>query len=82
MKRRLEGRKYVYEVTRRGVERFIWLDEHFRDSLFKYAVALLLLMKEEDGGYYVQCLELPGCISRDETRKEAIKTLGRRLNVI
>ena len=29
----------------------------------------------EEGGYSAQCLELPGCISEGETRKEALKNI-------
>jgi len=32
----------------------------------------VILREEEEGGYSVQCLELPGCISEGETREEAL----------
>jgi predicted RNase H-like HicB family nuclease len=35
----------------------------------------IILRKEEEGGYSAQCLELPGCISEGETRKEALKNI-------
>jgi predicted RNase H-like HicB family nuclease len=35
----------------------------------------VILRKEEEGGYSVQCLELPGAISEGETKKEALKNI-------
>jgi predicted RNase H-like HicB family nuclease len=35
----------------------------------------VILREEEEGGYSVQCLELPGCISQGETREEAINNI-------
>jgi len=32
----------------------------------------VILREEEEGGYSVQCLELPGCISEGETREESL----------
>ncbi|MEM2930964.1 MAG: type II toxin-antitoxin system HicB family antitoxin [Thermoproteota archaeon] len=32
----------------------------------------VILSEEDEGGYSVQCLELPGCISEGETREEAL----------
>jgi len=32
----------------------------------------VILREEEEGGYSVQCLDLPGCISEGETREEAL----------
>jgi len=32
----------------------------------------VILREEEEGGYSVQCLELPGCISEGETHEEAL----------
>ena len=31
----------------------------------------VILRKEEEGGYTVQCVELPGAISEGDTKKEA-----------
>ena len=36
---------------------------------------LVILRKEEEEGYSVQCVELPGCISEGETREEALKNI-------
>jgi len=33
---------------------------------------LTVILREEEGGYSVQCLELPGCISEGETREQAL----------
>ncbi len=33
----------------------------------------VILREEEEGGYSVQCLELPGAISEGETKREALK---------
>lgn len=30
---------------------------------------------EDDGGYVIECIELPGCMSQGETREEAIANL-------
>ena len=35
----------------------------------------VVLRKEEEGGYSVQCLELPGCISEGETREETLANI-------
>lgn len=35
----------------------------------------VILREEEEGGYSVQCLELPGCISEGETREEALANI-------
>ena len=40
----------------------------------EYKVSVIL-REEEEGGYYVQCAELPGCISEGETREEALKNI-------
>jgi predicted RNase H-like HicB family nuclease len=35
----------------------------------------VILREEEEGGYSVQCVELPGAISQGETRKEALENI-------
>ncbi|GIU72786.1 MAG: hypothetical protein KatS3mg003_2265 [Candidatus Nitrosocaldaceae archaeon] len=35
----------------------------------------ILLHKDEDGVYIVECLDLPGCISQGNTREEAITNI-------
>jgi predicted RNase H-like HicB family nuclease len=35
----------------------------------------VVLREEEEGGYSVQCVELPGAISQGETRKEALENI-------
>lgn len=35
----------------------------------------VVLRKEKEGGYSAQCLELPGCISEGETRKETLANI-------
>ena len=35
----------------------------------------VILRKEEEGGYSVQCVELPGAISQGETKKEALQNI-------
>ena len=40
----------------------------------EYKVSVIL-REEEEGGYSVQCVELPGCISEGETREEALKNI-------
>jgi len=32
----------------------------------------VILREEEEGGYSVQCFELPGCISEGKTREQAL----------
>ena len=34
-----------------------------------------ILREEEEGGYSVQCVELPGAISQGETKKEALANI-------
>ena len=35
----------------------------------------VILRVEREGGYSVQCLELPGAISEGETKKEALRNI-------
>ena len=42
------------------------------ESNYKVSV---ILRKEEEGGFSVQCIELPGVISEGETREEALKNI-------
>ena len=35
----------------------------------------VVLREEEEGGYSVQCLDLPGAISQGETKREALKNI-------
>lgn len=35
----------------------------------------VILHEEEEGGYSVQCVELPGANSQGETRKEALRNI-------
>jgi predicted RNase H-like HicB family nuclease len=35
----------------------------------------VILRKEEEGGYTVQCIELPGAISEGDTKKEALTNI-------
>jgi len=35
----------------------------------------VILRREDEGGYSVQCVELPGAISQGETRKEALANI-------
>ena len=35
----------------------------------------VILREEEEGGYSVQCVELPGAISQGDTRKEALENI-------
>jgi len=35
----------------------------------------VVLRKEKEGGYSVQCLELPGAISEGDTKEEAIRNI-------
>jgi predicted RNase H-like HicB family nuclease len=36
---------------------------------------LTVILRKEDGGYSVQCVELPGAISEGKTRKEALENI-------
>jgi len=42
------------------------------DTNYKVSV---ILRKEEEGGFSVQCIELPGVISEGETRDDALKNI-------
>lgn len=35
----------------------------------------VILREEDEGGYSVQCLELPGAISEGDTREDALKNI-------
>jgi predicted RNase H-like HicB family nuclease len=40
------------------------------------------LRPEEEGGYSVQCLELPQAISQGETKKEALKNIKEAIELV
>lgn len=42
----------------------------------------VVLQKDEDGGYSVQCIELPGAISQGETRAEALKNIKEAIELV
>ncbi len=42
----------------------------------------MVLEKDEDGGYSVQCVELPGAISQGETRAEALKNIKEAIELV
>jgi len=42
----------------------------------------VVLQKDEDGGYSVQCMELPGAISQGETRAEALKNIKEAIELV
>jgi predicted RNase H-like HicB family nuclease len=45
----------------------------------KYAV---ILEPQEEGGYTVRCLELPGAISQGETREEALANIKEAIGLV
>jgi predicted RNase H-like HicB family nuclease len=45
----------------------------------KFTVAL---DKDADGGYSVQCLELPAAISQGDTRKEALSNIKEAIELV
>lgn len=40
------------------------------------------LERQPEGGYTVQCIELPGAISQGETRKEALENIQEAIQLI
>ena len=42
----------------------------------------VVLEKDEEGGYSVQCVELPGAISQGETREEALKNIKEAIELV
>jgi len=44
------------------------------DGKLRFTI-ILRREEEEEGGYFAQCLELPGCISEGETREEALENI-------
>jgi len=44
-------------------------------SKVKQGKFTVVLRKEVEGGYSVQCLELPGALSQGETKREALKNI-------
>ncbi len=42
----------------------------------------ILLEKQEEGGYTVQCLEVPGAISQGETKEEALKNIAEAIELV
>lgn len=47
--------------------------------LMKYSV---ILEPQEEGGYTVRCLELPGAISQGETKTEALENIKEAIGLI
>jgi predicted RNase H-like HicB family nuclease len=47
--------------------------------MMKYTVILEL---QEEGGYTVRCLELPGAISQGETKEEALTNIKEAIGLI
>jgi len=45
----------------------------------KYTV---ILEPQEEGGYTVQCLELPGAISQGETKDEALENIKEAIELV
>jgi predicted RNase H-like HicB family nuclease len=45
----------------------------------KYTV---IIEPQEEGGYTVQCLELPGAISQGETKEEALENIKEAIELI
>jgi predicted RNase H-like HicB family nuclease len=42
----------------------------------------VILKKEEEGGYSVRCIELPGAISQGETVEEALKNIKDAITLV
>ncbi len=42
----------------------------------------VVLDKDEDGGYSVQCVELPAAISQGYTKKEALKNIKEAIELV
>lgn len=42
----------------------------------------ILIMPQEEGGYTVQCLELPGAISQGETVEEALDNIKEAIDLL
>ncbi len=42
----------------------------------------VVLDKDEDGGYSVQCVELPAAISQGNTKKEALKNIKEAIELV
>jgi len=45
----------------------------------KYTV---ILRRQKEGGYTVQCLEVPGAISQGETREEALRNIKEAIQLV
>jgi len=45
-------------------------------------VFTVVLAEEEEGGYSVQCVELPGAISQGETREEALANIREAIELV
>ena len=45
----------------------------------KYTV---ILEEEEEGGYSVQCLELPGAISQGDTKEDALTNIKEAIGLV
>jgi len=42
----------------------------------------VILEPQEEGGYTVQCLELPGAISQGETKEEALENIKEAIELV
>ncbi|VVB84329.1 HicB_like antitoxin of bacterial toxin-antitoxin system [uncultured archaeon] len=43
---------------------------------------MIILEKEDEGGYSAQCLELPGAISQGETKEEALRNIKEAIELV
>lgn len=49
------------------------------DMIMKYTV---VLEPQEEGGFTVQCVEIPGAISQGETREEALANIKEAIELV
>ena len=53
-----------------------------RKTRIRGRIFTVVLDKDEDGGYSVQCVELPAAISQGDTKKEALKNIKEAIELV
>lgn len=61
-----------------NLSRLIYISNNIK-FIMKYTI---ILEKEKEGGYSVQCMEIPGAISQGESKEEAIENIKIAIELI
>ena len=65
----------IVRIGLNETDKIVYSNGGKRDHDPKWHMFTVKLWKEDEGGYSVQCVELPGCISQGETKQETIDNI-------